>query len=403
MITKKLFGILILILLVLSAIFLTGCIGPDKNNTEEKIAEITETLILNETKTIIIKDVAHSITVKNIIEHKELIVIETDNITIMVDLNKTVQVDTDYDGENDLEIIVTSIDSNKVTITITLTDSVSDFNYCIDDLGSKVKVPKKLNKIISLAPSITEILFELDLGDYIVGIDSASNYPTKCQDIDIVATYEGIDIEAILVKDPDIILMDKTLDLSEKNYEKMIFFGLNVFRLYPLQLQDVLNNIELIGNISDKASNAQSVVNDLKNRIDNVKTRAEVISDSLHPKILHVCYYDGASSPWVHTSSTFSGDLIQISGGIPAVIDDSGKSIQISIEHMIDLNPDMIFTSQDDTWPTPTRKEIFDNDALKGINAVKNNKVFDVTADLVDRPGPRLVDGLELFSEYIVS
>lgn len=70
---------------------------------------------------------------------------------------------------------------------------------------------------------------------------------------------------------------------------------------------------------------------------------------------------------------------------------------------MIDLDPDIIFTSQDQTWPTPSRESIINDEALKDITAVKNDMVIDVNADLVDRPGPRLVDGLELFSNYITS
>ena len=78
-----------------------------------------------------------------------------------------------------------------------------------------------------------------------------------------------------------------------------------------------------------------------------------------------------------------------------------GIAIQTTIENIISLNPDIIFTSQDDVWPTPSRDVILNDDALKDVNAVKNNLVIDVNADLVDRPGPRIVDGLELFSDHI--
>jgi iron complex transport system substrate-binding protein len=231
-----------------------------------------------------------------------------------------------------------------------------------------------------------------------VGRDSASNYPAEAEKLDVVMTYEGIDLEQVLTKDPDIIIMDKTLDLSEKSYNKMRDYGLYVFRIYPRSLQDVLDNIELIGDVTGTKSTAKEVVDDLENRINIVKTRK-----STQPKILHIIYYDGASSPWVATSSTFSGDLIKIAGGIAAVQDDSGRSIQITIERIIELDPDLIFTSQDQTWPTPSRDAIISDEALSEVKAVKNDKVMDVNADLVDRPGPRLVDGLELFSNHLTA
>ena len=74
-----------------------------------------------------------------------------------------------------------------------------------------------------------------------------------------------------------------------------------------------------------------------------------------------------------------------------------------SFERLINLNPDIIFTSQDQTWPTPSHDAILNDEALKDITAVKHDLVIDVNADLVDRPGPRIVDGLEYISSYIVS
>ena len=78
-----------------------------------------------------------------------------------------------------------------------------------------------------------------------------------------------------------------------------------------------------------------------------------------------------------------------------------GIGIQVTVEQLIDLNPDIIFTSQDDVWPTPSRDAILNDEVLQDLNAVKNNMVIDVNADLIDRPGPRIVDGLELFFDHI--
>jgi iron complex transport system substrate-binding protein len=273
-----------------------------------------------------------------------------------------------------------------------------EYWYINDDTGEKVSVPKKINNIISLAPSITEILFSLNIGDKIIGRDSASNYPDQAKDIDIVSTYEGVDIEQILIKEPDIIFMDKSLDASDLNYNLMMTYELNVFRVYPKKLSDVVDNIGLIGNVTGTTKKASELVSDMNSRIEDVKKR-----NSTKPKVLHVIYFDGTSSPWVATSSTFSGDLIQIAGGTPAVSDDSGLAIQITVENFIEFNPDIIFTSQDQTWPTPSRDAILDDEIFKDLKAVKNDVVIDVNADLVDRPGPRLVDGLELMANYIAS
>jgi iron complex transport system substrate-binding protein len=304
---------------------------------------------------------------------------------------------------NDFEIEINDISGSTISITLMTTISTSKYIYIKDDTGNTVRIPKEIKKIISLASSITEILYSLNMGDKIVGRDSGSNYPSDANDIEVVATFEGIDLEKVLAKDPDIIIMDRTLDLSDKNYNKMIDYGLSVFRVYPKNLQEMLDNIELIGKVVDNKDTAEALVSDLETRIDTVRTRGD--SFTIKPKVIHVIYYGGpeGGSPWVGSTSTISGDLISIAGGEVVVKDGQGFSLQRSVEQIIGYNPDIIFTSQDDTWPTPSRDAILNDEALENVNAVKNDKVIDINADLVDRPGPRLVDGLELISNYISS
>jgi iron complex transport system substrate-binding protein len=279
-----------------------------------------------------------------------------------------------------------------------------DYKVITDSIGDQVRVPVKIDKIISLAASITEILFSLDLGDKIVGRDSGSNYPKgEIENIEIVSTFEGINLEKILAAEPDIVLLDKTLDMSDTNYNKLTENGLTVFRVYPQKLVDVIEDIKLLGEVTGRKSIANNLASQLQTRINTVRTRGETISNPDQPKVLYVIYYDGTSSPWVGTTSTISGDLITIAGGDVAVEDSTGFSIQITIEQLIDLNPDIIFTSQDETWPTPSKDSILNDDALSNVDAVKSGHVSDVNADLVDRPGPRLVDGLELVSGQITS
>jgi iron complex transport system substrate-binding protein len=383
--------------LIITSIF-AGCIENIEPEDEETIPIVSEILTLNQTKTVTLGDSNYNFTLTRIDDGKAFIIVNSMESPVVILLDNSIEIDSNFDGVNDLEINITNITSSNVSIKVMSTTTSSDYNYILDDTGKTVKVPKKIKKIVSMAPSITEILFNLNMGDKVVGRDSASNYPEGAKDIEIVSTYEGVDIEKILVIDPDIILMDKTLDISETSYNKLIDYGLRVFRIYPRSLNDVLENIKLIGHVTGTETRADEIVNELQSRIDVIKTR-----ESGAPMVLHIIYYDGSSSPWVATSSTFSGDLIQIANGKPAVIDDSGISIQITVEQLINLNPDIIFTSQDQTWPTPSREAILNDNALKDVTAVKNNKVIDVNADLVDRPGPRLVDGLELISNYIIS
>jgi iron complex transport system substrate-binding protein len=390
---------LVVAMIIIAAALIPGCIESNENGdneNKEPPTPITEVLEFNQSKIVTVDDINYNFTVKKIENSTVILALNSDDLLIMLKLDQPDETDTDLDGVNDLELNLTEISGSKVTIMFKSTGSASKYRYITDDMGENVKVPKKVNKIVSMAPSITEILFALNVGDKLVGRDQASNFPATAQDIDIVATYEGVDIEMLLVKEPDIIIMDKSLDFYDTNYNKMKDYGLNVFRLYPRTIEDVMDNIELIGKVTNTETTAHQLVDGLETRIDTVKTR-----ETLKPTVLYVIYYDGTSSPWVGTSSTFSGDLIITAGGKVAVEDEMGIAIQTTVEDIISLNPDIIFTSQDDEWPTPSHDAILNDEALQNVNAVKNNLVIDVNADLVDRPGPRIVDGLELFSDYI--
>jgi iron complex transport system substrate-binding protein len=390
---------ILITLMIIAAALIPGCIesnNDDDDGKDEPPRPITEILEFNRSKIVTIDETNYNLTVKKIENSTVIIALNSDDSLIMLKLNEPSEIDTDLDGVNDLELNVTLITGSKITIDLKSTVSTSQYRHIADDMGQNVKVPKKIDKIVSMAPSITEIIFALNVGNKLVGRDQASNFPATAKDIDIVSTYEGVDMELLLVKDPDIIIIDKSLDFYDTNYNKMKDYGFNVFRIYPRTIEDVMDNIELIGKVTNTESTTKQLVEGLEDRIDTVKTR-----ETLKPKVLYVIYYDGTTSPWVGTSSTFSGDLVNTAGGKVALEDDMGIAIQTTIENIISLNPDIIFTSQDDVWPTPSRDTILNDEALKDVNAVKNNLVIDVNADLVDRPGPRIVDGLELFSDHI--
>jgi iron complex transport system substrate-binding protein len=390
---------ILITLMIIAAALIPGCIesnNDDDDGKDEPPIPITEVLEFNRSKIVTIDDTNYNLTVKKIENSSVVLELNSNESLIRLKLNEPEETDTDLDGVNDLELNVTLITGSKITIDLKSTVSTSQYRHIADDMGQNVKVPKKIDKIVSMAPSITEIIFALNVGNKLVGRDQASNFPATAKDIDIVSTYEGVDMELLLVKDPDIIIIDKFLDFYDTNYNKMKDYGFNVFRIYPRTIEDVMDNIELIGKVTNTESTAKQLVEGLEDRIDTVKTR-----ETLKPKVLYVIYYDGTTSPWVGTSSTFSGDLVNTAGGKVALEDDMGIAIQTTIENIISLNPDIIFTSQDDVWPTPSRDTILNDEALKDVNAVKNNLVIDVNADLVDRPGPRIVDGLELFSDHI--
>ncbi|MGA1849166.1 MAG: ABC transporter substrate-binding protein [Thermoplasmatota archaeon] len=272
-----------------------------------------------------------------------------------------------------------------------------------DPLGGRVMLEEEPARIVTMTPAITETVFALGKGGLIVGIDSASNHPTEASNIEKVVSWQGLDLEKLILLEPDLVIMDKTLDMSGENYNAMKGSGFQVYRIYPLTVEEVLDSIQGIGDAIGAPGEAGSLVEDFRTRMETVKQNASSIEEEDRPRVLHVTYYDGSSDPWVATDSTFSGSLIEMGGGICAFSDDTGFGVQVSLERIIASDPDLILCSQSSTWPTQTREVILSDSNWQDITAVKEGAVQYVEGDWCDRTGPRLILGLEEFHTRIAA
>ncbi|MGA1822156.1 MAG: ABC transporter substrate-binding protein [Thermoplasmatota archaeon] len=272
----------------------------------------------------------------------------------------------------------------------------------VDDMGDTVMIVENPQRIITLTPGLTEMMFYLGLGDRVVGCDSGSDYPPEVSKIERVHTYLGPDSEKIVSLSPDLILMDKGLDLFNYTYDALSSLNLPVYRIYPRSIDDMLEIMLDLGEIMGVPEAAREKVSLLEARIDAVEVSAASLPKDDAPEILHVNYYSTDSDPWVMTGSTISGDLIRKAGGKCAIDDSSGMAVQISVEVIVDDNPDIILTSQSAAWPTESRDLILSENKFSDLDAVKNGLVRDISGDIVDRGGPRMVEGLEEIHRIIL-
>jgi iron complex transport system substrate-binding protein len=253
-----------------------------------------------------------------------------------------------------------------------------------------------------LSPALTETVFALGLGSKVVATDDTSNHPAGAKDLPDVFSYLGLDMESLISVGPDLVIMDKTLDISEEAYTSIKGAGIPVYRIYPRTVEDVLEAISGIGNITGAEEEAGDLIDDFNSRYNTIENTISGWDRQDRPKVLLVSYYDGTSDPWVSTDSTMAGGLVEAAGGTNAVSDDTGIVVQISVETIVGADPDIIICTQSTVWPTPSRTTILSDDGWKDIQAVKEDRVFDVDGDLVDRTGPRLIDGLEAIHGHII-
>ncbi len=263
-----------------------------------------------------------------------------------------------------------------------------------DDFGYEVVINKTPERIVSLAPSNTEILFALGLGNKIVGVTDYCNYPEEAKKKQKVGGYSTVNIERVLALNPDLVVAaygngKETIDILRE-------YGLTVIALNPKNLSDVMRDIELLGKVTGAEENATRLVDMMEHRIDEVKRNAS--NFSLRPKVAHVLWHDPI---WVSGKNTFIDELISIAGGENAFGDLEGWKI-VSIEDFLARNPDIIVVNSG-TGMGGGKDILYDWTIreLKDVEAVKEGRVYLIDSDIISRPSYRLVYALEELSEII--
>lgn len=245
-------------------------------------------------------------------------------------------------------------------------------------------------RIISLAPSITEILFELGLSKNIVGVTSYCNYPKEALNIERVGTFSEPNIEKILSSRPDLIL---TTGLEQQpTVEKLKKLKLNVEVIYPSNIEELFDSIRKIGKITETETRAERLITEMKARIGKVKAKVAQIPREKRKKVFVELWYDPITTAG---PGSYVDELIELAGGINIAYDTLRPYSRFNPELVIARNPDCIilgYMAQKDRGPG----EVLRRFGWGSISAIKNGKVFcDIDPDLLVRPGPRLVDGLE--------
>jgi len=262
-------------------------------------------------------------------------------------------------------------------------------DYVFDDLGRLVAINGTPQRIISLAPSNTEILFALGLGDKVVGVTDWCDYPPEALEKEKVMGYSTPNIEKIIALNPDLILVAYGTPMEVIN--TMVGLGLTVFGIKTTDLDDLLNDIRRIGEITDKEVEAQALTSEMASEVEAITDVTSELEN--RPRVFYIVWNDPL---WTAGSETFIHELIEKGGGVNICGNLTGYPT-ISIEEVIARNPEVIITS---SWPG-VYEWAMNETALNATDARQYNRVFVCDDNLVQRPGPRLVEGLEWFAHFI--
>jgi iron complex transport system substrate-binding protein len=268
----------------------------------------------------------------------------------------------------------------------------------IDGLGREVHLPSPAQRIISLAPSNTEILYAIGAGSQLVGRDTFSDYPEESKQLtDIGGGFGELNTETIVALKPDLVL---TADLTPtEQIQALENLGLTVYALpNPSDFDGMFDNLKTVSILTGHELQAESVITKLRERVTNINKTISLTSD--RPLVFYELDITDPNAPFTSGPGTFIDTLIRMAGGENLGSSLEGTWVQISLEELIVQDPDIIILG-DFTWGGVTPEQVRQRAGWDVLKAVKESKLYTFDDNLVSRPGPRLVDGLEAMAKLL--
>lgn len=260
----------------------------------------------------------------------------------------------------------------------------------VDSLGREITIQQEPQKIISLSPAITEILFAIGVEDKIIGVTDFCDYPEEALEKPKVGGFDSPNMEVIIESEPDVVFT--AAGVQSEFVQQMERLGIVVVTLDARTLEQVLENIELAGRVAGAAEEALELTNSLKARIEAVKEKVSQAQDK--PTV----FFEVWDNPLMTAGpGSFIYDMIELCGTENIAYDVTESFAEFSLELLIERDPEFYLINSHAHTP----QEVKSRPGYEGLQAVQNDKVFAIEDDLVTLPGPRIVDGLEEMARII--
>ncbi len=262
-----------------------------------------------------------------------------------------------------------------------------------DEVGREVTFPFPPRRIVSLAPNVTEILFSLGLNEEIVGVSTHCNFPEKAKSKVPVGSYIRLDFERITSLHPDLIIgtgAGNTRDMVDR-LEKL---GFQTYVIYPKHFEGILRSIDHIGQVVHREREAKTIIDGMRKRSQQV---IELTKGLPRPKV----FIQIGEAPIVTVGKgSFADDLIRLAGGENIAGKEKEMYPHLGLEEILKRSPEVIVISSMN--PKGDYQKISQGwNQWKTLPAVKTGRIHLMDSDLIDRPSPRIIDGLEELAKVL--
>ena len=269
-----------------------------------------------------------------------------------------------------------------------------------DDADRTITIEAEPERIVSLAPSNTEIVCALDACDRLVGVTDFDDYPPEVADVTDVVIQTQVDVELVVDAEPDLVLAAGNELTPSPVIQQLEELGLTVLVLYPESLDEVYDDIQLVATALDATDAADALVGDMEERVAAVE---EAVADADRPLTLYEVFYSEGTT-YTAGEDSFLASLIDIAGAEPVTGDATGV---IDAESLVEADPELILlgsASYDPSLADPgaALETVAARPGWGDLAAVQSGDVVPYLEDIVTtRPGPRIVDGLEALARAI--
>lgn len=289
--------------------------------------------------------------------------------------------------------VATEISATEAPATVA--PATTDKLTFTDDMDREITLAGTPERIVSLAPSTTEILFAVGAGDQVVGRDEFSDYPEEAKALpSIGGSFGEYNVEAIVALNPDLVI---AAEINTPELVKQLEdLGVTVYYLgNPTTLEEMYVKLETVAELT--GHDVSELVSSLQARVAAVDEKIAPIS--ARPNAFYEIDASDPSKPYTYGPGTFGDLLITRAGGSNVGNVSADSYPQLSLEQIVVANPSIIILG-DSMWGV-TPESVLERAGWESIEAVKSKQIFPIDDNLISRPGPRLVDGLEALAKIL--
>lgn len=266
-----------------------------------------------------------------------------------------------------------------------------------DDLGAEIVLAEPAQKIISISPSLTEILFSVGAGDRLIGRDSNSMYPEEAAAaVDLGGMWEGIPVEDILAMEPDLILAGEIF--AEDAIQELRDLGLTIYwQKNPADFEGLYKNISDIAVLTGTEDIADELIISMTDRVSELDEKLSSVD--YIPLVFYELDASDPANPYTPGAGTFISFIISRAKGLNLGDSLEGSWVQVSSEELLAQNPDIILLA--DALYGITAEMVAERAGWSEIKAVADGEIYPFDPFILSVPGPRLVDGFLQVAEIL--